>query len=46
MGRMARRTPGKPRTAMVDDPYAITLGVAAILATAAITLAAWWMSRR
>jgi ethanolamine utilization microcompartment shell protein EutL len=46
VGRMARRTPGKPRTAMVDDPYAITLGVAAILATAAITLAAWWMSRR
>jgi hypothetical protein len=33
---------------MVDDPYAITLGVAAILGTAivAATFAAWWMSRR
>jgi hypothetical protein len=31
---------------MVDDPYAITLGAAAILGTAIVTFAAWWMSRR
>jgi hypothetical protein len=31
---------------MVDDPYAITVGIAAIALTAAVTFAAWWMSRR
>jgi hypothetical protein len=31
---------------MVDDPYALAAGVAAIALTAAVTFAAWWMSRR